>query len=67
MLLSELPVGEQAVLLAAPEVLPRLFRPGGRVKMVMRRPELAVVESEGVGFALSHALTAQIVVVRAPT
>ena len=67
MLLNELPMGESAVLLAAPCVLPSLFRPGGRIRMVMKRPELAVVETDGVGFALCDGLTKQIVVVRAPT
>ncbi|MBE6702082.1 MAG: hypothetical protein E7585_01545 [Ruminococcaceae bacterium] len=67
MLLTELSVGESAILLAAPSILPAAFRAGGRVKMVMKRSELSVVESEGVGFALCGGLAASIVVVRAPT
>ena len=67
MLLKELQTGESAVLLAAPCMLPSLFRPGGRVRMVMKRPELTVVETEGVGFALCDGLAERIVVVRAPT
>ena len=67
MLLNELKTGEQAVLLAAPQVLPHYLRPGCRVKMIASRPELTVVESEGRGFALSDNLVKHIVVVRAPT
>ena len=67
MLLNELKAGEQAVLLAAPQVLPRYLRAGCRIKMITSRPELTVVESEGRGYALSGSLVKHIVVVRAPT
>ena len=67
MFLKEMKTGEEAILLAAPPVLPQYLRPGCRVRMVTSRPELTVVESEGRGFALSERLASRIVVVRAPT
>ena len=69
MLLSELNVGECAILLALPCLhLPKPLRPGGRVSMVMRREGLALVETAcGTGLALCGELARQIVVVRAPT
>ena len=67
MLLKDMKTGEEAILLAAPQVLPRFLRPGCRIRMVAFRPELTVVESEGRGFALSPHLASHIVVVRAPT
>ena len=67
MLLTDMKTGEEAILLAAPLVLPQYLRPGCRVRMVASRPELTVVESEGRGYALSDHLASRIVVVRAPT
>ncbi len=68
MILSELRAGDTAVLLAVPEVLlPDSLSPGGRISLVLNRPELAVVEAGGTCFALSGDLARKIVVVRAPT
>ena len=68
MILSELRTGDVAVLLAVPEVLlPNSLSPGGRISLVLNRPELSVVEAGGTCFALSGELARKIVVVRAPT
>ena len=68
MKLTELKVGECGVLLAAPDVLlPSDLRPGGRVQMVMTRPELSVVTAGNAHFALSGDLAGQMIVIRAPT
>ena len=61
MKLTELKVGECGVL------LPSDLRPGGRVQMVMTRPELSVVTTGNAHFALSGDLAGQIIVIRAPT
>ena len=67
MFLNELSVGEQAVLLAVPGLLlPQSLAPGGKISLVLSRPELSVVEAGGTCFALSGDLARQIVVVRAP-
>ena len=68
MILSEMRVGEQAVLLALPPLcLPGLLTPGKRISLVLRRRGIAVIEVGGIGLALSDALADRIVVVRAPT
>ena len=68
MILSELHKGETAILLAVPDsVLSFMLRPGGRVQLVLSRPELTVIDVEGARFALSPQLSDQIVVLRAPS
>ena len=68
MILSELHKGESAILLAVPEsVLSFVLRPGGRVQLILSRPELTVVEVDGARFALSPQLSDRIVVLRAPS
>ncbi len=68
MLLSEFSTGQEGILLGAPSSrLGFAFQPGGRITVVMRRPELSVVEVGGKPFALAPQLAEQIVVVRIAT
>ena len=68
MRLSEMRVGENAVLLGAPpRCLPQVLLPGRKISLVLKRHGLAVIEVEGIGIALSGDLAERIVVVRAPT
>ena len=68
MILTELKQGESAVLLATPDVLlPQALRPGGRVQLIMTRPELSVVTAGKSHFAVAGELAKRIIVVRAPT
>lgn len=65
MILTDLAPGEGGVLLAVPGVLlPLCLRPGGRISLVMKRPELSVVDADGARFALAGELARQIIITR---
>lgn len=66
MILTDLEPGESGVLLAVPgALLPLCLHPGGRILLVMKRPELAVVDADGARFALAGELARQIIITRA--